>query len=137
MKSFYKYAALSMAVGAVLTTVVWSQARPNGPSPSTPDGTVASRTRSCRFPALMSEGSKKVLMRTQPTEGPGAPVPVPGNIPDMAEMRRVYNENLKPIVDHMRSVFPSISKRPRSTGSRRPSSRPRVECRRRTRTACS
>ena len=58
------------------------------------------------LPALLSEGGKKVLMRTKPTEGPGAPVPVPAGIPDMAELRRVYNENLKPNVDHMREVFP-------------------------------
>ena len=55
---------------------------------------------------VLSEGGRKVLMRTKPTEGPGAPVPVPGNIADMAELRRVYNENLKPNVDHMREVFP-------------------------------
>ena len=45
-------------------------------------------------------------MRTTPTEGPGAPVPLPADISDMAELRRVYNENLKPNVDHMREVFP-------------------------------
>jgi acetyl esterase/lipase len=55
---------------------------------------------------LMTEGGKKVLMRTKPTEGPGAPVPLPGNIPDIAELRRVYNENLKPVVAHMKEVFP-------------------------------
>jgi epsilon-lactone hydrolase len=58
------------------------------------------------LPALLSEGSKKVLMRTKPTEGPGAPVPLPTDITDMKELRRVYNENLKPNVDHMREVFP-------------------------------
>jgi acetyl esterase/lipase len=58
------------------------------------------------LPSLLSEGGRKVLMRTTPTEGPGAPVPVPGDIKDMTELRRIYNENLKPNVDHMRDVFP-------------------------------
>ena len=31
---------------------------------------------------------------------------VPAGIADMAEVRRIYNENLKPNVDHMRAVFP-------------------------------
>jgi acetyl esterase/lipase len=71
-----------------------------------PDGSVVIRSAVVPLPGLMSEGSRKVLMRTKPTEGPGAPVPVPSDIPDMAELRRVYNENLKPNVDHMREVFP-------------------------------
>jgi epsilon-lactone hydrolase len=58
------------------------------------------------LPALMSEGAREVLRRTQPTEGPGAPVPTPQDIPDIRELRRVYNENLRPRVDYMRKVFP-------------------------------
>jgi acetyl esterase/lipase len=71
-----------------------------------PDGTVVVSNAQLPLSNLMSEGSRKVLMRTSATEGPGAPVPVPGDIPDMAELRRVYNENLKPVVAHMRAVFP-------------------------------
>jgi epsilon-lactone hydrolase len=71
-----------------------------------PDGSVAVSNAVVPLSALLTEGSKKVLMRTRPTEGPGAPVPVPVGISDMAEVRRVYNENLKPVVDHMREVFP-------------------------------
>lgn len=70
------------------------------------DGSVTVRSATVPLPGLMSEGSKAVLMRTRATEGPGAPVPVPADVPDMAELRRVYNENLKPNVDHMREVFP-------------------------------
>jgi acetyl esterase/lipase len=33
-------------------------------------------------------------------------VPTPADIPDMAELRRVYNQNLQPNVDHMKEVFP-------------------------------
>jgi epsilon-lactone hydrolase len=70
------------------------------------DGSVTVKNATVPLPGLMSEGSKQVLMRTKPTEGPGAPVPVPSDIPNMAELRRVYNENLKPNVDHMRQAFP-------------------------------
>ncbi|MCX6551272.1 MAG: alpha/beta hydrolase fold domain-containing protein [Acidobacteria bacterium] len=71
-----------------------------------PDGSVSVKNAVVPLPAIMSEGSKKVLMRATATEGPGAPVPVPSGIPDMAEVRRVYNENLKPVVEHMKAVFP-------------------------------
>jgi hypothetical protein len=71
-----------------------------------PDGSVAVSSAVVPLSALLTEGSRKVLMRTRPTEGPGAPVPVPAGISDMSEVRRVYNENLKPVVDHMREVFP-------------------------------
>jgi acetyl esterase/lipase len=89
-----------------LVTTVWSQ----GPASErsiivNADGSVSVKSAVVPLPSLMTEGSKKVLMRTKPTEGPGAPVPVPGDIPDMAELRRVYNENLKPVVDHMKQVF--------------------------------
>ena len=70
------------------------------------DGSVTVQNAVVQLSALLSEGGRKVLMRTTPTEGPGAPVPVPAGIPDMAEVRRVYNENLKPNVEHMRAIFP-------------------------------
>jgi acetyl esterase/lipase len=105
MNRRYVFYALILTVCAAL--VVWSQA------PSTertivinPDGTILIKNAAVPLPALLSEGGKKVLMRTTPTEGPGAPVPVPENISDMNELRRVYNENLKPYVNHMREVFP-------------------------------
>ena len=95
------------AVGLALTTSLWSQ----GPSSYrditvNPDGSVTIKNAVVPLPSLMSEGSRKVLMRTRPTEGPGAPVPVPTGIGDMAEVRRVYNENLRPNVEHMKEVFP-------------------------------
>ncbi len=114
-------------VGAGLTAVVWaalvvqacSQESSTQPAPAAgqappaqrevavnADGSVTVKNATVPLPGMMTEGSKQVLMRTTPTEGPGAPVPVPGDIPDMAELRRVYNENLKPNVDHMREVFP-------------------------------
>jgi epsilon-lactone hydrolase len=71
-----------------------------------PDGSVQVHDATVPLSALMSEGAREVLQRTQPTEGPGAPVPTPDNIPDMRELRRVYNENLRPRVDYMRKVFP-------------------------------
>jgi len=70
------------------------------------DGSVTIQNAVIQLPGLLSEGARKVLMRTTPTEGPGAPVPLPAGIADMAEVRRVYNLNLKPNVDHMRAVFP-------------------------------
>jgi len=70
------------------------------------DGTIHIENATAPLPQSLSDGSKEVLMRTRPTEGPGAPVPLPSDISDMAELRRVYNENLQPNVDHMREVFP-------------------------------
>jgi monoterpene epsilon-lactone hydrolase len=107
MKKCHVYAVLFIAVGAALCTSVW----PQGPAAErsitiNPDGTVVVKNATVPLPGLMSEGGKKVLMRAKPTEGPGAPVPVPTEISDMAELRRVYNENLKPYVNHMREVFP-------------------------------
>ena len=98
---------MAAAVCLVFTASVWSQ----GPSgyrevAVNPDGSVTIKNAVVPLPALMTEGSKKVLMRTTPTEGPGAPVPVPAGIADMADVRRIYNENLKPNVEHMREVFP-------------------------------
>jgi len=71
-----------------------------------PDGSVEVRDAIVPLPALMSAGAREVLGRTQPTEGPGAPVPPPGDIADMRELRRVYNQNLQPRVDYMRKAFP-------------------------------
>ena len=71
-----------------------------------PDGSVVINHAVVPLPDLLSDGSRQVLMRTNPTEGPGAPVPLPSDIPDIVELRRVYNENLQPNVDHMREVFP-------------------------------
>lgn len=70
------------------------------------DGSVTVKNAVLPLPSLLSDGGRTVLMRTTPTEGPGAPVPVPAGIEDMAEVRRIYNDNLKPNVDHMRAVFP-------------------------------
>lgn len=69
------------------------------------DGSVEVRDAVVPLSPLMSAGAKEVLRRTRPTEGPGAPVPTPEDIPDMRELRRVYNENLKPRVDYMRKLF--------------------------------
>ncbi len=70
------------------------------------DGTVTVQNAVVPLPADMSAGSREVLMRTKASEGPGAPVPTPSGISDMAEVRRIYNQNLQPNVDHMKSVFP-------------------------------
>ena len=70
------------------------------------DGAVTIQNAVVRLSGLLSDGARKVLMRTTPTEGPGAPVPVPAGIADMAEVRRIYNENLQANVAHMREVFP-------------------------------
>ncbi|MCP5143493.1 MAG: alpha/beta hydrolase [Gammaproteobacteria bacterium] len=69
-------------------------------------GTLTVRQLTVPLPEMLSPGGREVLMRTRPTEGPGAPVPLPSDIEDIVELRRVYNENLKPNVDHMREVFP-------------------------------
>ncbi len=70
------------------------------------DGSVEIQEAVVPLSPLMSDGAREVLRRTQPTEGPGAPVPTPDEIPDIRELRRVYNENLQPRVDYMRKVFP-------------------------------
>jgi epsilon-lactone hydrolase len=99
---------LAIALGIAFTASVWSQGPPAGVREVTvnPDGSVTIKNAVVQLPGMMSEGSKKVLMRATATEGPGAPVPVPSGIADMAEVRRVYNENLKPNVEHMKAVFP-------------------------------
>jgi epsilon-lactone hydrolase len=106
MRNRFVYAALALAACVVLAGEVKSQG-PSGYRDITvnPDGSVTVKNATVPLPAVMSEGSKKVLMRATPTEGPGAPVPVPSGIADMAEVRRIYNENLKPNVDHMKAVF--------------------------------
>jgi monoterpene epsilon-lactone hydrolase len=105
MKAFYKYALFSAAALVLLCSVLWSE----GPARTMtihPDGSIVLNNVVVPMSRLLSEGGRAVLMRTKSTEGPGAPVPVPGDISDIAEVRRVYNENLKPVVDHMRQVFP-------------------------------
>ena len=107
MKRLCLHVVLALAIGAALIAAV----SPKGAVPERsitirPDGTVVVNNATVPLPELLSEGGKKVLMRTRPTEGPGAPVPLPSDISDMAELRRVYNENLKPNVNHMREVFP-------------------------------
>jgi epsilon-lactone hydrolase len=84
-----------------------AHAQQQGPEiAANPDGTVTVKNAAIPLSGLLSADGKEVLRRTRPTEGPGAPVPLPTNMTDMAELRRVYNENLKPNVDHMREVFP-------------------------------
>jgi epsilon-lactone hydrolase len=95
-----------LALCVALSAIVSSQA-PAGErkiSVAT-DGTVTVEKAVVPLSGLLSEGGRGVLMRTRPTEGPGAPVPVPGDIADIKEVRRVYNENLQPYVKHMREVF--------------------------------
>ena len=70
------------------------------------DGTIHINGAAVPLPEALSDGSKEVLMRTSPTEGPGAPMPLPGDISDIVELRRIYNQNLQPYVGHMREVFP-------------------------------
>jgi monoterpene epsilon-lactone hydrolase len=107
MKKALMFTAMTLAACTIISFAVWSQ----GPAPErsitlNPDGALAIKNVTVPLSSLMSEGGRKVLMRSKPTEGPGAPVPVPSDIPDMAKLRQVYNENLKPVVDHMREVFP-------------------------------
>jgi acetyl esterase/lipase len=70
------------------------------------DGTVTVKDESIPLSSLLSDSGKRVLMRTTATEGPGAPVPTPSGVPDIAEVRRIYNDNLAPNVAHMRAAFP-------------------------------
>ena len=74
MKNAYKYAALFVAVCALLTTGLWSQA-PQRSITINADGTVTIKDAVIPLPAIMSEGSKKVLMRTHAERGPGSPRP--------------------------------------------------------------
>jgi acetyl esterase/lipase len=95
-----------LAVGLIGVSVTAAGLAQQGTVQVHADGAVEVRDAIVPLPALMSKGAREVLSRTQPTEGPGAPVPAPGDIPDMRELRRVYNENLQPRVDYMRKVFP-------------------------------
>lgn len=97
---------VAVLIGIALTAGLWSQGPPGYRVSVGPDGSVTVAEAVVPLPGLLSEGGRQVLMRSRPTEGPGAPVPVPTGIADMAEVRRVYNENLKPNVDHMKAVFP-------------------------------
>jgi acetyl esterase/lipase len=69
------------------------------------NGDVVIESATLPLPKILSEGSLDVLKRIKPTEGPGAPVPLPSEVKDMAELRKIYNKNLQPNVDHMREVF--------------------------------
>jgi acetyl esterase/lipase len=99
-------AALIGVAGATWTPPAWSQAPASPPRVTTdPDGTVHVPAVAIPPSAMLSDVARSVLARTRPTEGPGAPVPVPvGN--DMAEVRRLYNAALQPNVQHMRDLYP-------------------------------
>jgi len=102
----------SVVVGSVLLLWIalsheaWPQATATQRSITVdPDGTVHIQNATVPPSKFLSEGAKRVLRRTKPTEGPGAPVPVP-QLADMAEVRRQYNEALQPNVRHMRDLYP-------------------------------
>src|SRR5512133_1484576 len=90
----------------LLACAVWGQGLPGVKRTIGPDGAVSITDAKVPLPGIMSAGAKKVLERNTPSEGPGAPVPLPSDVKDMAELRRIYNQKLQPNVDHMRSVFP-------------------------------
>ena len=96
------YAAVLFIMGTALASL--AQAAPAVEVAA--DGVVTIKEASLPFSPLLSDGGKQVLMRTRPTEGPGSPVPVPTDSSNMDELRRVYNQNLQPNVDHMRAAFP-------------------------------
>jgi monoterpene epsilon-lactone hydrolase len=101
------YAAAAATACIALTAALPLQRSGSSPTVTiNKDGSVTVQNAVVPLSALLSEGGREVLMRTRPTEGPGAPVPVPDDVTDMAELRRVYNENLQPNVNHMREVFP-------------------------------
>lgn len=107
MIRFHNGLVLALLAGLFVNTAAVSQGMPADTKMSVdPDGTIHIQNATAPLPESLSDGSKAVLMRSSPTEGPGAPVPLPGDISDMAELRRVYNENLQPNVDHMREIFP-------------------------------
>ena len=95
-----------MACAALVCGLAWTASSADSEMQIDNSGTITVDSASVPLPEILSEGSKQVLLRTRPTEGPGAPVPLPSDISDMAELRRVYNENLQPNVDHMRDIFP-------------------------------
>src|SRR5579863_7443979 len=94
-----------LALGKLFGASVLAQQAPAALTVAT-DGTVTIKNESIPLSSLLSDQGKQVLLRTSATEGPGAPVPTPTGISDMAELRRVYNDNLAPNVAHMREVFP-------------------------------
>lgn len=99
--------ALVLLTGMFASTPALSQGMASDTKLSMdPDGTIHIQNATVPLPDALSEGGKEVLMRTTPSEGPGAPVPTPNDIEDIVELRRVYNENLQPRVDYMREVFP-------------------------------
>ena len=100
-------APIIMIVTATIAVVAGTQQTPARADTSiNADGSVSVRDAVLPQSTLLSKGGQLVLGRSRPSEGPGAPVPTPTDIQDMAELRRVYNENLKPNVDHMRATFP-------------------------------
>lgn len=102
-------AAALLALGALLVHGAAGLAQTPTPETSLAvraDGSVMINNATIPLSGLMSDGSKQVLMRAAATEGPGAPVPFPNGSQTLAELRQVYNENLKPNVAHMREKFP-------------------------------
>jgi len=106
MKRFHICIALSLAACVFILVSCSQKQVAQRDIVVAPDGSVVINHAVVPLPELLSAEGRQVLMRTDPTEGPGAPVPLPGDIPDIVELRRVYNENLQPNVDHMREVFP-------------------------------
>lgn len=98
--------AILAIVAMAFSGAAWSQGRGNAKFTVNPDGSIVVTHEQVPLPHIMSAGAKQVLDRNTPSEGPGAPVPVPTDIKNMTELRRVYNQNLQPNVDHMRSLFP-------------------------------
>jgi len=106
MKKFHICTALSVAACVLFLVSCSKEQAAQRDIVVEPDGSVVINHAVVPLSDLLSEEGKQVLMRTDPTEGPGAPVPLPSDIPDIVELRRVYNENLQPNVNHMREVFP-------------------------------
>jgi len=106
MKRFHICTALSVAACVLFLVSCSKEQAAQRDIVVEPDGSVVINHAIVPLSELLSEEGKQVLMRTDPTEGPGAPVPLPSDIPDIVELRRVYNENLQPNVNHMREVFP-------------------------------
>jgi epsilon-lactone hydrolase len=107
-KQMKRCAAACAAVAAIFVfhCAAWAQGLAGVKKTVDPDGSVVVTDAKVPLPGIMSDGAKKVLERNTPSEGPGAPVPLPSDVKDMAELRRIYSQNLQPNVDHMRSVFP-------------------------------
>lgn len=96
-----------IAAGMMLAATVLAGSAPAATVRSvSADGEVSLRDLTAPLSPLLTEGGKQVLLRTRATEGPGAPVPLPAEAQDMAELRRLYDQNLQPNVEHMRAAFP-------------------------------